>query len=158
MRKVAPGAKLRVLLTHLSAAPVPTAAFGERYHPRWRIEAVFKRLKHRRHLEASSGLSQHALLVDVAAKVLADKISRADMPGCAGRPRTAGAPAMPSTQAGAVVQRLLPRVLLAVGDVPGMINSAMTVIARTLHRITPGRSAPRKADQIKPHVRLAYTG
>jgi hypothetical protein len=32
-------------------------------------------LKHRLHLEAVSGLSQHALLVDVAAKVLADNIT-----------------------------------------------------------------------------------
>ena len=69
------------------------------------------------------------------------------------------------THADAVVQRLLPRLLLAVGDVLGMIISAMTVLARTLHRITPGRSgacqggsAPRKPDRIKPHVRLAYKG
>ena len=34
----------------------------------------------------------------------------------------------------------------------------ISVIARTLHRITPGRSAPRKPDRIKPHVRLAYKG
>ena len=52
------------------------AAFGELYHQRWRIEEAFKRLKHRLHLEAVSGLSQHALLVDVAAKVLADNMPR----------------------------------------------------------------------------------
>ena len=62
------------------------------------------------------------------------------------------------THAGAVVQRLLPRVLLAVGDVLGMINSAINVIARTLHRITPERSAPRAPDRTNPHTRLAYKG
>ena len=45
------------------------------YHQRWRIEEAFKRLKHRLHLEVVSGLSQQALIIDVAAKVLADNIA-----------------------------------------------------------------------------------
>jgi hypothetical protein len=36
---------------------------------------LFKRLKHRLHLEAVSGLSQQALIIDVAAKILADNIT-----------------------------------------------------------------------------------
>ena len=36
---------------------------------------LFKRLKHRLHLEAISGLSQEALIIDVAAKILADDIT-----------------------------------------------------------------------------------
>ncbi|MBK9444547.1 MAG: transposase [Comamonadaceae bacterium] len=54
---------------------VPTAAFGELYHERWRIEEAFKRLKHRCKLESVSGLTQHALMVDVHAKVLADNLA-----------------------------------------------------------------------------------
>jgi hypothetical protein len=75
VRNTATGARLRVLLTNLPADQVPATAFGDLYHQRWRIEEAFKRLKHRLHLEAVSGLSQHALLVDVAAKVLADNIT-----------------------------------------------------------------------------------
>ena len=158
VRNVSTGAKLRVLLTNLRADQVPAAAFGDLYHQRWRIEEAFKRLKHRLHLEAVSGLSQHSLLVDVAAKVLADNITAlmclavqadAQMP-----PRRR----CQRTYADSVVRRMLPRVLLAVGDVLDMIGAALTIIARTLHRITPGRSAPRAPDRTKPHARLAYKG
>lgn len=45
------------------------------YHGRWRIEEAFKRLKLRLGLESVSGLSQHALPVDVAIKVLADNLA-----------------------------------------------------------------------------------
>jgi len=62
------------------------------------------------------------------------------------------------THAGVVVQRLLPRGLLAVGDVLNMFKGALTLIAKTLHRITPGRSTPRAAIRIKPHARFSYKG
>ena len=45
------------------------------YHGRWRIEEACRRLKHRLGLQSVSGLSQHALLVDVATKVLADNLT-----------------------------------------------------------------------------------
>jgi hypothetical protein len=63
-----------VLATNLPAQDFPVAVFGQLYHQRWRIEEAFKRLKHRAKLESVSGLSQHALLVDVFAKVLADNL------------------------------------------------------------------------------------
>jgi len=156
VRNVATGARLRVLLTNLPAEQVQAAAFGDLYHQRWRIEEAFKRLKHRLHLEAVSGLSQHALLVDVAAKVLADNItalmclaaqSGADMPLQRRCQRT---------YADAAVRSILPRVLLAVGDVLNMVHHALHIIGRTVLRITPGRSAPRAPDRTKPHPRLAY--
>jgi IS4 transposase len=46
------------------------AELADLYRGRWRIEEAFKRLKHRMGLDSVSGLSQHALLVDVATKVL----------------------------------------------------------------------------------------
>ena len=158
VRNVATGAKLRVLLTNLSADQVPAAAFGDLYHQRWRIEEAFKRLKHRLHLAAVSGLSQHALLVDVAAKVLADNITALM---CLTVQADAGLPTRRRCQrahASLVVRQLLPRVLLAVGDVLDMIDGALAVIARTLQRITPGRSSPRHPDRVKPHAHLAYKG
>ena len=75
IRQTAPNGQLRVLATNLPAQGFPPALFGELYHQRWRIEEAFKRLKHRLKLEAVSGLSQQALLIDVAAKVLADNIT-----------------------------------------------------------------------------------
>ena len=48
---------------------------GDLCHQRWRIEEAFKRIKHRLHLEAVSGLSQQALIIDVAAKILAYNIT-----------------------------------------------------------------------------------
>lgn len=51
------------------------AELADLYHGRWRIEEALKRLKHRLGLESVSGLSQHALLVDVTTKVLADNLA-----------------------------------------------------------------------------------
>jgi IS4 transposase len=51
------------------------AQLADLHHGRWRIEEAFKRLKHRLGLESVSGLSQHALLVDVATKVRADNLA-----------------------------------------------------------------------------------
>lgn len=156
VRNTATGARLRVLLTNLPAHDVPAQAFGDLYHQRWRIEEAFKRLKHRLHLEAVSGLSQHALLVDVAAKVLADNIGALM---CQAAQEHAGMPQdrrCQRTHADAAVRTMLPRVLLAVGDVLGQIVQALELIARVVHRITPGRSSPRQPDRPKPHARLAY--
>ena len=48
--------------------------FGDLYHQRWCIEEAFKRLKHRLHLDHVCGLSQQAVVQDVAAKVLCDNL------------------------------------------------------------------------------------
>ena len=64
-----------MLVTNLDSHDYPCHAFCDLYHQRWRIEEAFKRLKHRMKLESVSGLSQHALLIDVPAKVLADNIA-----------------------------------------------------------------------------------
>lgn len=156
VRNTATGARLRVLLTNLPADQVPATAFGDLYHQRWRIEEAFKRLKHRLHLEAVSGLSQHALLLDVAAKVLADNITALM---CLAAHADAQLPAQrrcQRTHADAAVRTILPCVLLAVGDVLGLIAQALHLIARTVHRVAPGRTAPRDPDRSKPHPRLAY--
>lgn len=113
-------------------------------------------MKLRLHLEAVSGLSQQALLVDVAAKVLADNIAALM---CQTAHSDAGLPAnrrCQRTHADVAVRAILPRVLLAVGDVLGLIDDTLKLMARTVHRINPGRSAPRKPDRSKPHPSLAY--
>jgi hypothetical protein len=156
VRNTATGARLRVLMTNLPADQVPAAAFGDLYHQRWRIEEAFKRLKCRLHLEAISGLSQHALLVDVAAKVMADNITALM---CQAAQTAAELPPnrrCQRTHADAAVRAILPRVLLVVGDVQGVIADTLDILARTVHRITPGRTAPRDHNRDKPHPSLAY--
>ena len=156
VRNTATGARLRVLLTNLPADQVPASAFGDLYHQRWRVEEAFKRLKHRLHLEAVSGLSQHALLVDVAAKILADNIAALMCQAAEVRAELPANRRCHRTHADAAVRAILPRILLAVGDALTIIVTTLDLIARTVHRINPGRSAPRQPDRAKPHPRLAY--
>ena len=75
VRHIAPNGRVRVLMTNLlDAARFPASRFGDLYHQRWRIEEAFKRLKQRLNLEHVSGLSQQAVVQDVAAKVLCDNL------------------------------------------------------------------------------------
>ena len=75
VRHIAPNGQARVLMTNLfDVARFPASRFGELYHPRWRIKEALKRLKHRLSLEHVSGLSQLAVVQDVAAKVLCDNL------------------------------------------------------------------------------------
>jgi hypothetical protein len=75
VRHIAPNGRVRVLMTNLfDKRRFPVSLFGDLYHQRWRIEEAFKRLKHRLNLEHVSGLSQQAVVQDVAAKVLCDNL------------------------------------------------------------------------------------
>lgn len=159
VRHVAPGGAIRVLATNLDADEAPAAAFGELYHQRWRIEEAFKRLKHRLHLEAVSGLSQQALIVDVAAKILADNIASMLCAAALAThpPRNAQRRCMRS-YASLLVPRLLPPVLLLVGDVLGLVCQALRQLAANTQRLCPERSRPRRPNHVKPHARYAYKG
>ena len=156
---VAPNGAIRVLATNLSAQEVSAGAFGDLYHQRWRIEEAFKRLKHRLHLEAVSGLTQQALIVDVAAKVLADNIASL-MCGAALHAHAPGNASGRCNRAYAAVclQRALPRLLLRLGDVLGQIAKVLQQLAANTQRFVPGRSRPRPQRPIKPHARYAYKG
>lgn len=158
VRSIAPNGQIRVLMTNLSAQQAPAAAFGALYHRRWRIEEAFKRLKWRLKLETVSGLSQHAVLVDVAAKVLADNL-------CALMCAAAHANAIASadkrcapTSALNILQRALPRLLLAAGCLPTLLGETLAMIARSLKRPQTGRTTPRTDVRSKPHPNLAYKG
>lgn len=75
VRHVASTGAVRVLMTNLfDTGRFPASAFGDLYHQRWRIEEAFKRLKSRLHLEHVSGLSQQAVVHDVAAKIMCDNL------------------------------------------------------------------------------------
>ena len=53
---------------------------------------------------------------------------------------------------------LLPRALLALGNVPALIADTFALLARSLRRTKPGRSSPRNSPTVKPHPSLAYKG
>lgn len=156
---VAPNGAMRVLATNLDCHQASAPAFGDLYHQRWRIEEAFKRLKHRLHLEAVSGLSQQALIVDVAAKVLADNIASLMCAAALGaHPAGDAARRCNRVYAAVCLQRALPRLLLSLGD--GMVQLAQVLqqLAANTQRFVQGRSRPRPAQRIKPHARYAYKG
>lgn len=135
------------------------ARFADLYHQRWRIEEAFKRLKHRLHLEAVSGLSQQALIIDVAAKVLADNITSLM---CAAACEQADLPARQRScnrsYAASLMQRPLPRLVLFIGDVCQLIVEAIDLLCACSQRFVPGRSRPRPAHHVKPHPSCSYKG
>jgi hypothetical protein len=157
VRQTAPNGRVRVLATNLDAQRFDAALFGDLYHQRWRIEEAFKRLKHRLHLQAVSGLSQQALIIDVAAKVLADNITSLM---CAAAAQQADLPARSRkcnrSYAAGLMQRLLPPLVLSIGDVAASINQAMHLLATTSQRFVQGRSQPRPTRHFKPHPSCAY--
>jgi len=111
------------------------------------------------HLEAVSGLSQQAVLVDVAAKVLADNLATLL---CAAAAQQHDLPARSRrcnrSYAAQLMPRLLPRVLLFVGDVLAAIDDAISLLGTVTQRFVPGRSRPRPPHHVKPHPRYAYKG
>lgn len=158
VRQVSPGGAIRVLATNLEPQAVPAYAFAELYHLRWRIEEAFKRLKHRLHLEAVSGLSQHSLIIDVAAKVLADNMASLL---CAAAAREAVLPSLrrcKRSYAATLLQRALPLLVLAVGDFVATVNHVLRQLAANTQRFIPGRSRPRPSHHLKPHPSAVYKG
>jgi hypothetical protein len=162
VRNVSSNARVRVMATNLDSADFPWECFGELYHKRWRVEEAFKRLKHHMKLESVSGLSQQALIIDVASKVLADNLA-ALLCRCAvadDDPESAPEQAVKRQcnrgYAAAAILRMLPSVLLFVGDVLAAISHTLDLLRRTTCRITAGRSSPRPKSHVKPHARYAY--
>ena len=157
VRQTSPSGAIRVLLTDLDSQAYPCDAFGDLYHQRWAIEEGFKRLKHRMALESVSGLSQQALIIDVAAKVLADNLASllcaaaAAQQDLAKRSRKCN-----RSYAAALLQRALPRLIMVVGDWLTYLNHVLAQLGANTQRFIPGRTRPRPPHPIKPHPSLAY--
>ncbi|AHG43571.1 hypothetical protein N018_12195 [Pseudomonas syringae CC1557] len=100
-------------------------------------------------------MSQQALIVDVAAKVLADNM---DWLMCATAldAYPVGEAAHRCNRAYAAV--CLPRLLLRLGDVLAQINQALQQLAAYTQRFMQGGSRPRAQHRIKPHARYASKG
>jgi hypothetical protein len=161
VRQIAPNGQFRILATNLPAADFPAPCFGDLYHQRWRIEEAFKRLKHRLHLESVSGLSQQALIIDVAAKVLADNLAAlicaaaADAADLQTRSRRCN-----RSYAACAVQRAIPRLILGLADIAEGIGELLRSLSANTQRFVPGRSRPRPGmnHRVKPHPSIAYRG
>ena len=148
---ITPDGQTRVLATNLSQADFPATVFAELYHQRWRIEEAFKRVKHRSHLECVSGLTQHAVLVDVHAKVLADNLASLV---CQGAAQEADLPSRARccnrAYAAPCLQRLLPRMALGLGSIAVLLHKAFALLGGNSHRQVPDRKPP--------YPSLAYKG
>lgn len=136
----------------------PAAELADLYHGRWRIEEAFKRLKHRLGLESVSGLSQHALLVDVATKVLADNLAALLIRAM---PMAAGASEGVRRQvnraaASKLFSRSIGSMLLVAGGIAQGIHDWMITLSRCWTRHIPGRSRPRNPAHSKSHPSQSY--
>ena len=157
IRQVAPSGAIRVLVTNLDSQAFPAEAFADLYHQRWRIEEAFKRIKHRLHLEAVSGLSQHALIIDVAAKILADNITSL-MCAAAGEQAELAQRGRKCKRSYAafIMQRALPAMVLLIGDLRAKIDHVLEHLGANWQRCIPRRSRPRVSAHVKPHPSAVY--
>lgn len=154
---VAPNGAQRVLMTNLFDEKLyPASSFGELYHQRWSIEEGFKRLKHRLNLEHVTGLSQQAVVQDVAAKIVCDNLQAltalvshtdADLPD---------SERINHAYAHTALKPLIPILLLGgkIGRKVGkMLRNLLDLIAEQTYRHQQNISKPRKLGP-KPHKRM----
>ena len=166
IRVITPDGCIRVLATSLlDTQRWPASDFAALYHQRWRIEEAFKRIKHRLHLEAVSGLSWLTHQQDLAAKVLSDNLNAllclgalherhgqidTDTPSILKTP-TDTLLKVNRTRAFAHIRQCLPRWLInAVAPTVEMLSCLFHQIAANVVYFCPGRSRPRP-NQPKPH-------
>jgi hypothetical protein len=156
IRHVSPNGEQRVLMTNLFDDKLyPANCFGELYHKRWGIEEALQRLKHRLNLEHVTGLTQQAVVQDVAAKIVCDNLralvaltAHADLPANKhinhAYAHTALKPLMPILLLGEMIGRKVGKLLR------GLIG----LIARRIYQHRENLSKPRKPGQ-KPHKAMS---
>lgn len=162
VRHVSSNGRVRVLATSLSEDVASVEELADLYHGRWRIEEAFKRLKHRLGLESVSGLSQHALLVDVATKVLADNLAsllNRAVPMRSGAEvdeKTGVSRQVNRAAASKLLSRCMGSMLLIPCGIAQGIQDWVATLSRCWTRHIPGRSRPRDPAHCKPHPSQAY--
>jgi hypothetical protein len=121
--------------TNLSQVDFPAQVFGDLYHQRWRIEESYKRLKHRAKIESVSGLTQHAVLIDLYSKVLGDNLNALVCMGAID-----DADLAPSNRrcnrayAGACLQRILPRLVISLECLAALLEKAFGLLGANSHK------------------------
>jgi Transposase DDE domain len=143
-----PNGRYEVLATSLmDTQRFPTHAFGELYHRRWSIEEGFKLVKQRQHLEGFSGELPASIEQEIQAKILLHNITQA----VCHQAQQCVPPTKRDTwqvnRAHALKQ--IGRTLIfsfkgASDSLRRYVESLTTVLSKTLERIRPNRSFPRK--------------
>ena len=142
--------RVRVMMTNLlDAHRFPAHCFGDLYHQRWCIEETFKRLKHRLCLEQVSGLSQHAVEQDVAAKILCDNLQALTAAASHDRAKLGQCDRINHAYVHTALKPLLPALLLG-RRVVKLLLEVLRLIALQIYRHRPEISKPRTPGP-KPH-------
>lgn len=150
VRHVAPNGNVRVLMTNLfDTARFPVSAFGDLYHKRWRIEEAFKRLKHRLNLEHVSGLSQQAVVQDVAAKIMCDNLQTLVALTARDQADLRAIDRINHAYAHTALKFLMPALLLG-KKVAKRLREVLTLIGKQTYLHRENLSKPRKPKP-KPH-------
>jgi len=119
----------------------------------------YKRLKHRVKIESVSGLTQHAVLIDLYAKVLADNLNALVCMGASEDTDLAlGNRHCNRAYAGACLQRLLPRLVMGLECLAALLEKAFGLLSANSHKRRPGRKSTRPNRHVKPHPSMAYKG
>ena len=121
----------------------PASQFGDLYHQRWRIEEAFKRLKHRLNLEHVSGLSQQAVVQDVAAKVLCDNLQALTALTARDDAQLAVSARINHAYVFTALKPLLPALLLG-KKVVKLLRNVLQLIAKQTYLHRENLSKPRK--------------
>ena len=150
VRHVAPNGNVRVLMTTLfDSVRFPASCFGDLYHQRWRIEEAFKRLKHRLNLEHVSGLSQQAVVQDVAAKVVTDNLQALTTLTAHGHAELPASQRINRAYVHTALKPLLPALLLGM-KVEKLLHNVLRLVAQQTYRHQENLSKPR-SKKPKPH-------
>ncbi|WP_310389270.1 hypothetical protein [Roseateles sp.] len=103
------------------------------------------------------GQGQQALIIDVAAKILADNLASLLCAAAAAQhDLAAGSLKCNRSYAAALLQRAFPRLVLIIGDWVAHLRDVLVQLAANTQRFVRGRTRPRPANPIKPHPSLAY--
>jgi hypothetical protein len=154
IRNIAPNGAVRVLMTNLlDTATFPATCFSDLYHQRWRIEEAFKRLKHRLNLEHVSGLSQLAVLQDVAAKIVADNLQALTALTAHDSADLAAVDRINHAYAHTALKPLLPALLLG-KKVVKLLRTVLALIGRQTYIHRENLSRERKPRH-KPHKHMS---
>ena len=128
----------------LSEDVATVVELADLYHGRWRIEEAYKRLKHRLGLESVSGLSPHALLVDVAAKVLGDNLTallNREVPMAPDSPDRVSRQ-VNRAAASKLFSRCIGSILLAASGIAQGVHNWITTLSRCWTRRIPVAQGP----------------
>lgn len=154
VRHVAPNGAVCVLMTSLLDTNLfPASCFGDLYHQRWSIEEVFKRLKHRLNLEHVTGLSQQAVVQDVAAKVLCENLQALTVSTAH---KSADLPVerrINHAYAHTALKPLIPALVLG-KKVGKLLRDLIDIIATQTYLHRENLSKPRNPNRTKPHKHM----